>query len=569
MVWVIALWLISLVLSLTCALIATLLQQWARRYTETPKYDPLPRHRARVRWLLLKGTKLYKVRLIVEILPTLLHLSVYLFLGGLVITFHPINKTVAIAVDAAVGVSGLAYITLSIVPCFDVKCPYRTPISKILWYPCHALLSFSALCLHSCMLGLRKLLNRPVRRPGERDSPDALARWQKSRGFSIKNHWRFLTEGLEKSIVYRAVETLKIGDRERFTWLFDQLVLGDKDKFFKFAASIPRHQIPDLIPSIESVPFRESLLVLLRSCVANRYSTALPYGGDVHGEPLLVCLHAIRHIVKSSAPTTVPDLTFMRAHFANTGIMPSLWGDVDDSIRITSRSICALVARKVVRKQRLKGAVLSWLQDVTGESLNSILGANVTMLDQMNFKSFVIGALLPNYVPPQHLHAGGFSTKLSTEDAASFNETLASLLGVITDDHKYFTTPDWESRLSEEVGRIQRYDRQGAFEIFDKLRSVFPSLPPVTSAHAVVPPSHLIPPPSPILPPRREASPPRVVFLPRAPPSPRPVIPRAPPSPHPVFPRAPPSPRPVPLRADPPPHAVRPSHRAHRHHAPI
>ena len=37
MVWVNALWLISLVLSLTCALIATLLQQWARRYIETPK----------------------------------------------------------------------------------------------------------------------------------------------------------------------------------------------------------------------------------------------------------------------------------------------------------------------------------------------------------------------------------------------------------------------------------------------------------------------------------------------------------------------------------------------------
>src|ERR1700733_5638974 len=37
MVWVNALWLISLVLSLTCALIATLLQQWARRYIKTPK----------------------------------------------------------------------------------------------------------------------------------------------------------------------------------------------------------------------------------------------------------------------------------------------------------------------------------------------------------------------------------------------------------------------------------------------------------------------------------------------------------------------------------------------------
>jgi hypothetical protein len=202
MVWVNALWLISLVLSLTCALIATLLQQWARRYTETPKIPNEPRYRARARWLLLKGTKLYKVHLIVELLPTVLHLSVYLFLGGLVIAFHTIHKTVAIAVDTAVGVSLLAYITLSILPCIDVKCPYRTPISKILWYPCHALLSLSTLFLRSCILGLQKLLNRPVL-PGKQ-------------GVLVEKHWRFVTDGLERSIIRRAVETLRDSDHERF-----------------------------------------------------------------------------------------------------------------------------------------------------------------------------------------------------------------------------------------------------------------------------------------------------------------------------------------------------------------
>ena len=207
MVWVNALWLISLVLSLTCALIATLLQQWARRYTETPKSTNMLRHRARVRSLLLLGTRLYNIPLIVEILPTLLHLSVYLFLGGLVITFHTINKTVAIAVDVAVGISGLAYVALSILPCLDVKCPYRTPISKILWYPCHALLSLATLCLHRCTLGLHRPLNQPVlsRQQG------VLLRWVRSRRFSVSDHWRFLTDGLEKSIRHRAVEVLKMG----------------------------------------------------------------------------------------------------------------------------------------------------------------------------------------------------------------------------------------------------------------------------------------------------------------------------------------------------------------------
>jgi len=495
MVWVNALWLISLVLSLTCALIATLLQQWARRYIETPKSTNVLRHRARVRSLLLVGTKMYNIPLIVEMLPTLLHLSVYLFLGGLVIAFHTIHKTVAIAVDVAVGVSGLAYIALSILPCLDVRCPYRTPISKILWYPCHAFLSLTALCLHKCILGLHRLLDRPVLSYGQR----ILLRSLQSRGFSesVSNHWRFLTDGLEKSIVHRAVEMLRAGDRGRVTWLFNQLALGDKHKFLQFAASIPRHKIPYLLLPIE-VSLRESLLVLLRSCVASRYTSR----GDENVQlSLLVCLHAIRHIVKAKAPA-IPDLDFMRTHFANTGLMRSLWGDMDDSIRITSRSICALVARQAVRKRQLKEAALSWLHEVTGESSNSILEANVTVLDQMNFKSFVNGAL-PNHLPYRDL---------STEDAASFNETLAILVGIRMDANDYFTTPDWQTLLSEEVGRIQRYDHLGGSEVFNRLRLVFPSLPPVTSADAVVPPSQPIPIPTPFVrgPPREFPPSPRL-----------------------------------------------------------
>jgi hypothetical protein len=147
-------------------------------------------------------------------LPTLLHLSVYLFLAGLVITFHTIHKKVAIAVNDAVGVSGLVYLALSILPCLDVRCPYRTPISQILWYPCHAFLSFAAPFLDRCILGLRELLNQPVQ----------------SSGLFFSHHWQYFTYGLEKSIVDRAIETLKDGDRGRVTRLFNQLALGSESR---------------------------------------------------------------------------------------------------------------------------------------------------------------------------------------------------------------------------------------------------------------------------------------------------------------------------------------------------
>ena len=541
-VWVNTLWSISLVLSLTCVLIATLLQQWARRYTQAPKSTNFPRHRVRIRSLLLDGMKMYKILLIVEILPTLVHISVFLFLGGLVIAFHTIDKTVAFAVDVTVGVSGLAYIGLSILPCLDMKCPYRTPISKILWYPCHALLSLAALFLYKCLLGLHGLLDRQVLSDGQ----GILFRWLRSRGFSVSNHWRFLTDGLEKSIVDRAVAMLRDGDGGRVTWMFNQLALGDNDKFLKFAAIIPRYKIPDLIPPFESVSFqdfRESLLVLLRSCVANRPDTR--HNPDVHTRALLLYLHVIRHIVKTNSPTFL-DLNFICAHFANTGVMGPLWNDCYNSVRMTSRSICALVARRVVRKRRLEGAVLSWLQNVTGEFSQSFLKVDTTVRDQMNFKSFVKGALPPDTSGDLPFY------DLSTEDTTTFNETLAILMGVRADDHRddcdYFTSHKWHTLLSKEVGRIQRHDDQGGLEVFGKLRKVFPLLPPLTSAHAVIPSSssYSIPPPSPVLPPSREV-PPRAVH-PRVPPSPRPFYPRAP------------SPHPGTLRT------ISPSHGAYRHH---
>ena len=294
-------------------------------------------------------------------------------------------------------------------------------------------------------MGLRKLLNQPAQ----------------SSGLSVSNHWQYFTYGLEKSIVYCAVETLRDGDRGRVTWLFNQLALGDRHTFLKFAASIPIHKIPDLIPSIESAPFRESLLVLFRSVASTRPGLAAWPDSDVHRRSLLVCLHAICHTVKANAPT-IADLDFMRDHFADTDFMRLLWDDDDNSIRITSRSISALVTRQVVQNRRLEGEDLHWLQEVTGSSSEAILKASVTVLHQMNFKSFVCGALLNDV------------NHLSTKDATSFNETLAILLGAKTDDHDYFTTLEWQTRLSQEVGVILRYDAQGAFEVASRLRSALP-----------------------------------------------------------------------------------------------
>jgi hypothetical protein len=134
LIWVNAMWLISLVFSVTSALITSLNQQAVRRYIEMLKKRIKPKDHARLRLLLFRGITLYKMPLATLAAPTLLHLSIILFLGGLVIVFHTIYQKVAIAVDVAVGVSGLVYMAMSLIPLLDLKCPYRTPVTYLLQY---------------------------------------------------------------------------------------------------------------------------------------------------------------------------------------------------------------------------------------------------------------------------------------------------------------------------------------------------------------------------------------------------------------------------------------------------
>ncbi len=473
MIWVNAMWLTSLVFSLTSALVATLLQQWARMYIEAPKVRSQPKDRAHIRSFLFHGTELYKMRILIEIAPTLLHLSVLLFFAGLVITFHTstitIHTEVAIAVDVAVGFFGLAYIMLSILPCHDVRCPYRTPMSVILWHPWHAFLAFTAHCLYWVMKQLHQCLVPPTLEGPMSLGQRIFVGWLNSREDAFKRHWQYFINGFRASVITGATSTPDRGERKLITGLFSELALGDKGKLRKFAARIPRDRVLDLIPPIDSESgkfvLREPLLVLLRSCAEGTRAAVLDK--DVR-KSLLVCLDAIHHTVK--APT-IPDLNFMRANFADVGLMRPMLVNTDTVIRIISRTICTLVARQVIRGP-LEEPELRWLQELTGEASNTIFNANTATRDRMNFKSFVYGTL------SSPIQAGDFPTK-------TFKETLAILLDVrtVAGDQEidvHFDLITSRNRLSEEVGWLQQDDLQRSYAIVDRLRSesMFPFLPP-------------------------------------------------------------------------------------------
>jgi Family of unknown function (DUF6535) len=132
-IWVNSLWFLSLCLSLTCAMLATLQQQWARRYLRvTQPQQSNPHDQARIRAFYAHGIDELRFTWVVEAVPTLIHISLFLFFAGLLIYLFNVNHPVFFAVVWWVGISAVVYLAVTFMPRFRLDSPYYTPLSSII-----------------------------------------------------------------------------------------------------------------------------------------------------------------------------------------------------------------------------------------------------------------------------------------------------------------------------------------------------------------------------------------------------------------------------------------------------
>jgi hypothetical protein len=129
-----ALWCSSLLSSLLSALCATLVQQWARQYTQALGRRTAALQRARVRAFLLQGIERSGVKVVVEGAPALLHLAMFLFIAGLVDITAPASRMLSLLSLSVLIAIAAFYLALSWSPLHDLQSPYRTPLSSALWY---------------------------------------------------------------------------------------------------------------------------------------------------------------------------------------------------------------------------------------------------------------------------------------------------------------------------------------------------------------------------------------------------------------------------------------------------
>ncbi|KAH9958233.1 hypothetical protein BC827DRAFT_1269669 [Russula dissimulans] len=205
-IWVNSLWFLSLAMSLTCALLATLLHQWARRYIKITRPRYSPHNRARIRAFFAEGVEHLHLPWAVEALPTLLHLSLFLFFAGLLVFLFNIHHTVFSFVAWWIGICAAVYACVTLMPMLRHDSPYYAPLSSTAW---------------SVGTGVLFVFFRVLQWVTHSRNFDS-ATWRRCRD-AKEGFLALFTEGMEK-IVERSARTLSSGiDGRALMWTFDSL----------------------------------------------------------------------------------------------------------------------------------------------------------------------------------------------------------------------------------------------------------------------------------------------------------------------------------------------------------
>jgi hypothetical protein len=134
-IWINSLWFLSLVISMTCAVLANLLQQWARKYLKVtqPLSASSEARRARYRAFYAEGVENFLLPWVFEALPAMLHLSVFLFFAGLVVFLWNFDPTISKLILSWVAGCVVLYGYITFIPTFYHDSPYNTPLSPLAW----------------------------------------------------------------------------------------------------------------------------------------------------------------------------------------------------------------------------------------------------------------------------------------------------------------------------------------------------------------------------------------------------------------------------------------------------
>ncbi|TFY70768.1 hypothetical protein EVG20_g2224 [Dentipellis fragilis] len=128
------LWFLSLILSLSAVLGATIVQQWAGYRMQVFHKLDNPIECSRIRQFLYEGTAAWKLNIFIETIPGLIHMALFLFFIGLADFLFSLDKAVASITSTLMLITTILYFASTGLPLLSPQSPYQTPLSNILWW---------------------------------------------------------------------------------------------------------------------------------------------------------------------------------------------------------------------------------------------------------------------------------------------------------------------------------------------------------------------------------------------------------------------------------------------------
>ena len=461
------------------------MQQWARRYMRLAQRRGAPHKRARMRAYIFDGIEDFAMNRAIETMPTLLHLSVFLFFAGLVDFLIPINKTVAYCTLGCVTLFALAYAILTILPNLHLNCPYRTPLSGITW----RVSQFSVLGIllavrgiegqfHGLLLTLWRRTHQQITR--------GPTRWREILDNRIKIHRRWLSDGLGKSVAISAIGAPPIVDAHALEWTLTAL---DEDKEIEdFAARVPgffdSHAVPDATSAI--LPLMSDQLTtdpilgsrlsdLLKTCI----SGTSPLTEEKRKRRLRVCLKSLwccgRAYIQRRESEPLP--SYFRVVFASPEMTHRIQTEQDPAARIIGRCFGALVAKKlsadiVSRRVQINDGMIVCLSAILGIESREVVFvlSQPGAIELASLVSLVLDgtdSLISDTMPSDVLDLDAFKQTLLILSQAVLAGNCADLpLPLVARFREiYSKAPDWLkyelAEISDRLPPILPYAQQG------------------------------------------------------------------------------------------------------------
>ena len=350
------LWFLSLVLSLSCALSATLMQQWTRRYQEFSQSHGAPHKRGRIRAYIFDGISRFRMTRAVATMPMLLHISVFFFFAGLIDFLFPVDTTVSYFTLGWVVTFALAYAVLTVLPILVLNCPYGTPLSGFTW----RLSQFSVIVVLGTALGIEDLFRNSVLKLWGRANQHmtGLERWREALTNRIKMRRQWLSDGLRKCVDRSAKDAPSRVVTTALGWTLASL--DEEKEIEKFAAGVPgffdSHAVPDaasaILPLISDKPMANTILGsrlydLLKTCTMPGTS---PLNDEDRKSRLRVCMKCLWYFGRAyNQPGVFEPLPSYFPHtLASPEIVSYIRTEQDPVSRTIGRCFGALVAMKLV-----------------------------------------------------------------------------------------------------------------------------------------------------------------------------------------------------------------------------